>query len=262
MRSRASTIDTGESVSFIVSAVIHLAVFLLLVWWGRLFPSQPAFHETYYVDIVNLPVAEPQAGSPSQKGNDAVAAPPPAAPQAMTVPVPVPVKTPPPKVVKTVAKPTKPTMVKESAEAEAALASRMAKLKSTTEARREESDFEKSLSKVKGASSSKAGMPGASGIAAGSSYADFIKSRLEDALKVTSSYSSKNPEVFVRLTITAEGKISRMKIERSSGDAIFEMAVRRAIDLASEKFVAPPNHTVFESGFVFKPKGIASGSLR
>ena len=49
---------------------------------------------------------------------------------------------------------------------------------------------------------------------------------------------------------------------RSSGDAIFEMAVRRAIELASEKFVPPPSHTVFESGFVFKPKGITSASSR
>jgi len=256
MSRSASRIDTVSGVCFVASTVIHLTVFLLLIWWGRLFPSQSAFHETYYVDIVNLPTADPQAGTPSQKGREEVAAPPPAAPQPMTVPLPA--KIPPPKIVKTINKPTKSTTTKESAETESAFASRMEKLKRTSEARREESDFEKSLSKVKGASSSKAGMPGGSGVAAGSSYPDFIKSRLEDALKVTSSYSSKNPEVLVRLTITAEGKLSGRKIERSSGDALFEMAVRRAIDLASEKFVAPPNHNVFESGFVFKPKGISS----
>ncbi|MFZ4854927.1 MAG: TonB family protein [Desulfuromonadaceae bacterium] len=252
----ASKIDTGAGVCFIASAVIHLTVFLLLVWWGYLFPQQTTFQETYYVDIVNFPVADPQAGSPAQKAEDAVSIPPPAAPQTMTMPVPA--KTPP----QIITKPGKPTAPQESTETESAFTERMEKLKRNSEARREEADFEKSLGKVKGASSSKAGMPGASGIAAGSRYADFIKSRLEDALKVTSSYSTKNPEVAVRLTITAEGKLYRMKIERSSGDAIFEMAVRRAIDLASEKFVAPPNRTVYENGFIFKPKGIASGSSR
>jgi hypothetical protein len=53
-----------------------------------------------------------------------------------------------------------------------------------------------------------------------------------------------------------------MKVERSSGDATFELAVRRAIDLASEKFTAPPNNVAFENGFVFRPKGITSGSSR
>jgi colicin import membrane protein len=171
--------------------------------------------------------------------------------------VPVTAKTPP----KSITKPIKST-AKESAETESAFAERMEKLENTRETRREEAVLEKLRSKMKGAGGPKAGMPGGSGVAAGSSYADFIKSRLEDALRVTSSYSTKNPEVVVRLTITAEGKLSRMKIERSSGDAIFEMAVKRAIDMASEKFVAPPNRTVFENGFVFKPKGIASGSSR
>ena len=252
----ASRIDTGAGVCFIASAVIHLTVFLLLVWWGRLQPPQTAFQETYYVDIVDLPTATPQAGTPAQKTENAVSAPPPAVPQAMTVPLPA--KTPP----KIITKPGKLTAPQESAETESAFTERMDKLKRNREAQREAADFEKSLGKVKGASISKPGTPGGSGVTAGSSYPDFIKSRLEDALRVTSSYSTKSPEVVVRLTITAEGKLSRVKIERSSGDAIFEMAVRRAIDLASEKFVAPPNRTVYENGFVFKPKGIASGLLR
>ncbi|MDD2733822.1 MAG: TonB family protein [Desulfuromonadaceae bacterium] len=248
--------DTGAGVCFITSAVIHLTVFLLLVWWGRLFPSQTVFQETYYVDIVNLPTADPQAGSPAQKADDAAPMPPPAAPHEMAVPVPA--KTSP----KIITKQSKTAAPRESAETESAFAERMAKLENRRDARSEEAALEKLRSKVKDAAGSKTGMPGARGVAAGSNYADYIKSRLEDALKVTSSYSTKSPEVVVRLTITAAGKLSRMKIERSSGDVIFEMAVRRAIDLASEKFTAPPNRTVFEKGFIFKPKGIASGSSR
>ncbi len=68
-------------VSFFISTVIHLAVFLLLLWWGQLFPPTIAVQETYYVDVVNLPVANPRAGSPTRKGNDAEAPPPPPAPE-------------------------------------------------------------------------------------------------------------------------------------------------------------------------------------
>ncbi len=256
--------DTVSAVCFAASAVIHLTVFLLLLWWGRLFPSQPAIHETYYVEVVNLPTAEPQAGIPAAKISEPAPDPPPAAPQPMSIPVPPPAKAPPPKVAKSVTKPAKPTTgkVKEPAETESAFESQMAKLENARNASREEAVMENLRNKVKGTAGSKPGMPGAGGNTAGSSYPDFIKSRLEDALKVTSSYSSKNPEVFVRLTISAEGKLAKMNIERSSGDAVFEMAVRRAVDLASSKFVPPPNHAVFENGFVFKPKGIASVSSR
>ena len=76
MSSRVSRVDTGVGVSFIASAVIHLAVFLLLVWWGQLYPPQIAIQETYYVDIVSLPVADPQSGSSMQNPGEAEAPPP------------------------------------------------------------------------------------------------------------------------------------------------------------------------------------------
>ena len=79
--------DTGMGVSFIVSAVIHLTVFLLVAWRGaHLAPLK--IQETYYVDVVNLPVAAPQSGSPDQKGSDSQPAPAPpkiaAPPMALT----------------------------------------------------------------------------------------------------------------------------------------------------------------------------------
>lgn len=256
MSTRVSRIDTGVGVSFIASAVIHLAVFLLLSWWGALLPPQMAIQETYYVDVVNLPVANPRSGRSAQKAADDGGAPPLAPAPPMTVPSPS--KAAP----KTTLKSVKPAAPQESAETESAFNERMAKLERNTEARHEEAVLEKLRSKVQTGGNSKAGMPGGSGAEAGSRYADFIKSRLEDALKVTSSYTTKKPEVAVRLTIAADGRLLRMRIERSSGDATFELAVRRAIDLASEKFTAPPNRTVFENGFIFKPKGISNSSTR
>lgn len=253
MSSRPSRIDTGMSVSFIASAVIHLAVFLLLVWWGRLFSPQMAIQETYYVDVVNLPTSHPRSGSSAQRPDEAESASSPAPSPPMTEPSPS------GDAAKTGTKPADP---RETAETESAFAERMAKLERAGEARREEAVLEKLRSKVKGGGSARTGMPGADGTGGGSRYGDFIKSRLEDALKVTSYSTTKNPEVAVRLTISADGRLLRMKIERSSGDAAFELAVRRAIDLASEKFTAPPNHAVYENGFLFKPKGISDGTSR
>ncbi|GAC1471770.1 MAG: hypothetical protein PVSMB11_07420 [Desulfuromonadaceae bacterium] len=138
----------------------------------------------------------------------------------------------------------------------------MAKLEGKAEAQQYEEKMKRLGSRTKASGNTKVGTPTAGGTEAGSRYADFIKSRLEDALKVTSYSTTQKPEVAVRLTIAEDGKLLRMKIERSSGDAAFELAVRRAIELASEKFTAPPNRAVFENGFLFKPKGISNGTSR
>lgn len=256
MSSRDLRTDTGISVSFIASAVIHMAVFLLLAWWGRLFPIHQEILETYYVDVVNLPVADPISGNPAQKVSE---------PETVVPPPPPPSKTVSPlskAALKAAAKPVKVQAPQESDATESSFSERMAKLEKNSEARREEAVFEKLRNRVKAVNKPKAGVPGTAGNDAGSRYVDYVKSRLEEALKITSSYTTKNPEVAVRLAVAADGRLLRMKIERSSGDAAFELAVRRAIDLASEKFTAPPNGTVFENGFVFKPKGISHDKPR
>jgi colicin import membrane protein len=200
---------------------------------------------------VNLPVADPQAGRPSQKINDAVAAPPPPAPQEMTVPVPV--KTPPPKVVKTVTKPAKPTTVNAPAETESAFASRIAKLKSVRDASREEADFEKSLSKVKGAAGSKVGMPGASGAKAGSDYQNFIISLLREDFKEPENTRS-NEFAIVKIKITSKGKVELVKILESSGNTRFNDYAKRSVYDAEKKFPPPPNGSL-EFDIPFKPQG-------
>lgn len=258
MNSRVARIDSGMGAGFIVSAVIHVTVFLLFAWWGELLPHKPPIQETYYVDMVSLPVAAPQAGnagaSPAQA---AIAAPSP--PAAMVVPKAAPVKKAVKPAAKVALKPGKVTAQQEGAITESSFEERMAKLEKSAEARREEAVLKQLQNKVKSAGT-KTGTPALNGTEAGVRYVDFIKSRLEDALKTTSSYSTKNPEVAVRLAINSEGRLIRMKVERSSGDARFELAVRRAIDLASEKFTAPPGRAVFENGFVFKPQGISNGA--
>lgn len=252
MMSRQARVDTGMGVSCIVSTVIHLAVFLLLVWWGRLFPVAITVQETYYVDVVNLPVADPRAGSPTQKGNQAEMAPPPPAapPGAMNLPE----KAKP--AAKPSAKPASPAAAGESSESESAFAERMAKLERISEARHQEAVMERLRNRVTSPGAGRSGMPSASGTQQGSDYTAYIQSRLKDAFHSTISYSSKNPEMIVRLFIDADGTLSRHTAERSSGDRAFELAVLRAIEMASEKFPPPPGKKKFEGVFVFRPQGI------
>lgn len=253
MATRQASFDGTFAVSLTVSTVMHLAVFLLLIWSGRLFPVSMPVQETYYVDVVNLPVANPRAGSPTQKGDGAEAPPPPPAPeQGMTLPVP-------PKAATARPQPAQKTAEKGNPKAESeAFAEKFAKLQGKVEAQQEEAAIGNLRRKLTARGSGRSGMPGATGSESGSRYEDYIKSRLEDALKKTSSYSTKNPVVVVRLTIGINGQISRQKIERSSGDHTFELAVLRAIEMVGETLNPPPNHRVFESGFIFKPREIAN----
>jgi len=247
---RQSANNGAFGASLIFSTVTHLAVFLLLIWSGRIFPVSMPVQETYYVDVVNLPVASPRAGSPTQKGNDREAPSLPVPEKSMTLPVPR-------KEVNTIRQAPQNPAKKENSTAESdAFAKKMAKLESKAEAQQENATIERLRRKMAASGSGRSGMPGASGHEAGSRYEDYIKSRLEDALKKTSSFSTPNPVVVVRLTIGVNGQITRQKIERSN-DHTFELAVMRAIEIAAETLKPPPNHKVFESGFIFKPGEIA-----
>ena len=255
MNARTSSVDSGLGASFIVSAVIHLAVFLLLAWYGSHRPPLK-MEETYYVDVVNLPVAAPRAGSPSQKGNNAQPAPPPPRAPAPAMALPTPPK--PAAKAQTARQPTTPTKASSSAaESSSEFAERMARLERAAEARQEDAALARLQEKVRSQGSGRSGMPGGVGKEAGSDYTAYVQSRLRDAFQKTINHTSPNPEMSVRLFIDVDGKLSRRKAERSSGDRAFEISVFRAIDAASENFTPPPGHKVFEGVFVFKREGIS-----
>jgi colicin import membrane protein len=201
----------------------------------------------YYVDVVNLPVAVPQAGFPDSSETARVPLPALPSPQ-MQLPAKADAK---PATSAVPAKAGKPTPVGESARE---FKERMDRLENEVEARHAAAALE-SLAK-RGAGKAPVGMPSGVGSEAGSDYAGYLQSRLKDAFKTTIAYQSKNPEVVLRLTIDRYGRVVRFLMERSSGDKLFEDAVARAVDKAEKTFPPPPGGGTFDYGFVFRPVGV------
>lgn len=236
-----TTRDPRFGYSLTLSIVLHAALLTVLVWWQQLIPDLGPVQTTYYVDVVNLPVAAPRSGSPVQTADSAdVAPPPPAAePPAMTAPQPK------------GASPAKQTAPKSDA---SSFQERMAKIASAADSKRQAQRIEELRSKV--AATGRSGMPRGTGSEAGSDYTAYVHSRLKDAFKETISYQTKSPFVAIRLSIDGDGKIIRTRLEKSSNDKVFELSVRRAIALAEKSLVPPPGRVLYEGVFLFRPQGV------
>lgn len=230
-----------------LSTICHAAIYAFLASFNFISLVTTMEAPVYYVDVVNLPVADPQAGFPdsSEKAGAPLPALPP--PQ-MQLPA------------KSGAKPAKPTMHTKAlkptpvVESASEFEERMARLGKEVEARHEAAALEALAKRAVGKAPS--GIPGGVGNEAGSDYAGYLQSRLKDAFKNTIAYQSKNPEVVLRLTIDRYGRVVRFLMERSSGDKLFEDAVARAVGQAEKAFPPPPGGGTFDYGFVFRPQGV------
>jgi colicin import membrane protein len=235
----------------VVSLLVHLTMFVILTranfFPGIKYPEAPV----YYVDVVNLPVASPQAGTPAAApAPPAPVTPPRSAPREMTLPAPTPAKQ------KPAIAPAKVKPQKTAPETAREFEKRLTQLERESEARHEAEALDALKKRAEAGGRTPAGMPGATGKEAGSDYASYIQSRLRDAFKTTIASQSKNPEVVVRLTIDRTGRLVRSRLERSSGDKVFEDSVMRAIAKAEQTFPPPPRGGEFEQGFIFKPQGV------
>lgn len=231
------------------SALLHLSLFAVVL--HHRFPSPlPAEAPVYYVDMVNLPVAAPRAGSPTVEGG-APAQPQPPAPQRQEMAMP---RTPPPAKGAS-EKLRKPAPAEESGRE---FEERLSKLQSSIDERRQEAALDALRKKMAGSAraSEPPGMPKGTGTQAGSDYASYIQSRLRDAFHHTIAYQTKTPELVLKLTIDAGGRVVRQRVERSTGDRIFEESVQKAITLAARNFPPPPGGEEFETGFIFRPQGV------
>jgi colicin import membrane protein len=224
------------------SAVVHLIVYFFLIefHFSAHFKEAPV----YYVDILDLPVANPQAGSPAQ-AEGTPTPPPPAVPakREMIIPAQPPVG-------------LKPAPPQKKPEAETAreFEKRIAQMEREAAARNQAAAIEALRKKV--AARGPVGIPGGTGTEAGSDYASYIRSRLEDEFKTTIAFQTKNPELLVKLVISQNGRIIRQQIIKSSRDKLFEDSVSRAIAKAEKNFRPPPGGNQFEIEVKFSPQGI------
>jgi colicin import membrane protein len=231
---------------FLCSATIHLACFFFLAIFQS-FSTPVSEGPVYYVDVVNLPVANPQAGAPSTEKKGSPEA---SSRQEMTLPQK-------PSPTMAVTKASKPDKNNSNAETEKQFEERLAKIKD----RVAEKDFSNTLAALQkrvaaGTNSGKSGIPLGKGNEAGSDYASYIRSRLTDSFRTTISYQSKNPEAMVRLTIDRNGKVIGLRFEKKTTDRIFEESVQRAILKAEQNFPPPPNGERFEYCYRFAPEGV------
>jgi colicin import membrane protein len=235
--------EPGFGWMLLCSTAIHLVCYFLLVEFQ--FSPRP-FKEgpIYYVDVVNLPVANPRAGTPSSPG------------RAPSRPVQQEMALPAKSSLKASAKP-KPLTQKPAASGETArqFEERMAKIERDVDAKHHSAALDALQKKVATAGNGgQTGMPGAKGTEAGSDYAAYIRSRLMDAFRTTIVRQTKNPEVMVRLTIDRNGKVIGSHFEKSSKDRIFEDSVRRTILKAEQTFPPPPGGVKFEYVYRFAPE--------
>jgi len=243
MRRQKQDVGLGTSIAF--SLLLHGAFLAGMILFNSFLQVKPTAVPVYYVDILNLPVADPRAGSPTARGTDSTPPAPARGREEMRLP--------PDKLPTSV---TKKDISKEPrAETEKEFRERLSRLERKVEGRQTEAAIE-ALRRKAAAGSGGAGMPTGTGTEAGSDYGSYIQSRLKDAFALTIASGSRNPMVVARLTIDRHGKVIGFRIERSSGDKVFEDSVARAVDRASANFPPPPGRREFQQGFIFKPEGV------
>jgi len=243
----------GPGGMFALSLVCHLVIFSLIIWSNAALVFHPAEEPVTYVDMVTLPVASPQAGTPApaeEKNPGPPAAPAPVRPPAATMALPAakPKTKPPLPAPGKLAKP-QPAPVEDGREFE----DRMAKIERQAEDKRQ---AEVLARLKKGGGSKPVGMPGAKGTQAGSDYSAYIQSRLKDAFRDVIASQTGAPQTLVRITIGTDGRITGYRVEKKSGDPVFDDAVSRAVTLAGRYFKPPPGGVPFERVFRFKPEGV------
>lgn len=237
----------GPGGMFALSFICHLGVFSLIFWFNQASVLRPSEEQVTYVDMVTLPVASPQAGTPAPAAEAS------APPAALVTPPAAAMVVPQAKPKAKLPASAKAQSATPAAE-EKALDERLAKLARQAEEKRQ-ADVLARLRKGSGANKT-VGMPGAKGTQAGSDYGAYLQSRLRDAFKEVINYKSGAPQTLVRITVGPDGRISNFRVEKKSGDQVFDEAVAQAVTLAGRNFKPPPGGVPFVQVFHFKPEGV------
>lgn len=241
---------------FALSLCCHLAIFLIIARSQLLPVFQPDEAKVTYVDMVTLPVASPQSGTPAPPVEAAPKPPAAAAPTPVSPPAAMALPAAKPKL-KVQAKVPTPPAPKQSIEKPASEAreftERMAKLEQLAEEKRQAAVLERLRNK-----GGKVGMPGAKGTEAGSDYSSYVQSRVQDAINKVAASQTKSPPVIATIVIGPDGRIVDYHIEKSSGDPLFDETVTRAVTFAGRSLKPPPGGVQFTGKFRFKHEGVGS----
>lgn len=245
----------GPEGMFALSFVCHLVAFLIITMWQSSAEFHPDETPVTYVDMVTLPVASPQSGTPAPAAVEevlpAAPAPPPAAPQAQAPAMTQPVKPSPKGPAQAQGKVEQPNPAAEAH----AFNERMAKIEQAAQERRQAEVLER-LRKKGTQTGKRTGMPGGKGDEAGSDYPSYLQSRLKDALSEVMVSQTKSPQVIATITVAPDGRIAAYHVEKGSGDPLFDDAVHRAVTLAGKTLVPPPGGAQFKRMFRFRPEGV------
>ncbi|HXV21088.1 MAG TPA: TonB C-terminal domain-containing protein [Desulfuromonadales bacterium] len=255
----------------LASLGVHLAAVLLFS--GVLFPRfQRDLRPVYHVDLVNLPVMNPQAGRPDAR---------PPKPQAKAA-APEPVKASPPAPPKPKAKPeavklakpeaAKPAAVKpkkpEAAQVKASEKPSAADEKALQEklrqmqARQQIDDMKRRLDEMAAKdtrqaaiSGAPAGMMDGKGTEAGSSYDAWLHEYLKQAWTLSRyQVSRRDLKATVKLAFDAQGNLLDYNFIKKSGEERFDDSVRKAV-LQLKKLPNPPGSRM-EKDIVFNLKDL------
>jgi colicin import membrane protein len=254
----------------LVSLGLHLAVLVLFIG-----PFHPRYRKeirpVYHVDLVNLPVANPQAGRPDARPQPpkpapkVAEAPPP--PKQEAVRLPEPAKAPPPKpapsVPKTAPKPppsTKPTPApKPSAREEAAAQERIEQMR----ARQEMEDLKKRMADIAARDSRAAapvadvplGMPTGRGSEAGVDEKTWLQAFFKQNWRLSEyQVTRRDLQAVARVVYSPEGELLDYSLT-SSGDAIFDDSVKRAL-LKEKKLPFAPGRRLVLTDVIFNLKDL------
>lgn len=238
--------EQGLRRTIILSLVLHLLVLALFA--GDFLPRRKLDERpVYVVDLLNLPVKDPQAGRPDaarqpQKTPDkapeppAAAAPPEKAPEKAPEPVKLPPKTPEPpkpevKPVPSKEAPPKPTPAKEPAPTDS-VAQRIEDLRRKQEIEEKKAALEALRSKdTRGrGTDAPVGMPDGKGTEVGIEQQLWLKEFLKQAWALSKyQISRRDLEALVVLEFDPSGRLINYRFTKKSGDDRFDDSVRKAV---------------------------------
>lgn len=230
----------------LLSTLLHLTLLGVAERLSRFIPPLP-HHPPYEVEIVSLPVAEPLHSdtppaadiSPTESSHQQETFPPTPSPPRSSHPS------------------SKAPMVSSppsQQDSDAELERRIEALRR----KEEERHLEESLGRLrrKSAPPPPTGSPAGSGTEQGGDYTIYLHEILSKAFRETITYQSVAPETAVRIIIDGKGRLIGTRIDRRSGDRLFDDAVLRAIGKVARTLRPPPDGRVYEHGFVFRPEGV------